>query len=90
MQPEPGIASVRASETPPPTASDSPLSAREREVASLVAAGLSNRQISEQLMISERTVHGHVASILSKLDFRRRSQIAVWTVQHRMATPPEG
>jgi len=75
----------------PPTAADSgsPLTARECDVAVLVARGLSNRQIAERLVISERTVHGHVASILSKLDFRSRSQIAVWAVRHGLNTVSE-
>jgi DNA-binding CsgD family transcriptional regulator/tetratricopeptide (TPR) repeat protein len=67
----------------------SPLSRREREVATLVARGLSNRQIAERLVMSERTVHGHVASILAKLDFRSRSQIAVWAVHHGLAASAE-
>jgi len=56
----------------------SPLTAREREVAALVAHGLSNKQIGEQLVISERTAEGHVERILSKLGYRSRAQIASW------------
>jgi DNA-binding CsgD family transcriptional regulator/tetratricopeptide (TPR) repeat protein len=54
------------------------LTAREREVAGLVASGLSNKQIGEKLVISERTAEGHVERILSKLGFRSRAQIASW------------
>jgi ATP/maltotriose-dependent transcriptional regulator MalT len=54
------------------------LTTREREVASLVAAGLSNKEIAERLVISERTAEGHVEHILGKLQFRSRSQIAAW------------
>ena len=54
------------------------LTTREREVASLVAAGLSNKEIAEKLVISERTAEGHVEHILGKLQFRSRSQIASW------------
>jgi DNA-binding CsgD family transcriptional regulator len=54
------------------------LTAREREVAGLVASGLSNKQIGEKLVISERTAEGHVERILSKLGFRSRTQIASW------------
>jgi predicted ATPase/DNA-binding CsgD family transcriptional regulator len=55
------------------------LSRREREVAALVADGLTNRDIANRLFISDRTVEGHVQRILDKLGFQRRSQIAVWT-----------
>lgn len=54
------------------------LTQREREVASLVALGRSNRQIAEALFLSERTVAVHVANILAKLSFASRSQIAAW------------
>ncbi|WP_448624191.1 ATP-binding protein [Geodermatophilus sp. URMC 64] len=54
------------------------LSAREREVAGLVAEGLTNRQIGARLVISERTAQNHVQHILTKLGFTTRSQIAAW------------
>lgn len=54
------------------------LSPREAQVAKLVAAGLTNRQIAERLVISERTAQNHVQHILTKLSFTRRSQIAAW------------
>jgi DNA-binding NarL/FixJ family response regulator len=54
------------------------LSAREREVAVLIAQGLTNREIAEQLVISEWTVDTHVRHILTKLDFRSRVQVATW------------
>ena len=54
------------------------LSAREAEVARLVADGLTNRQIAARLVISERTAGNHVAHILTKLGFTSRSQIAAW------------
>jgi DNA-binding NarL/FixJ family response regulator len=55
------------------------LSAREIEVAKLVTEGLTNRQIAERLVISERTAQNHVQHILTKLGFTTRSQIAAWT-----------
>ncbi|MDF3048577.1 MAG: transcriptional regulator, LuxR family [Pseudonocardia sp.] len=57
---------------------DGGLSARESEVAALVADGLTNRQIAARLVISERTAGNHVAHILTKLGFTSRSQIAAW------------
>jgi DNA-binding CsgD family transcriptional regulator len=58
--------------------SSGPLSRREMEVAGLVAEGLTNRQIAERLVISERTAQNHVQHILTKLGFSTRSQIAAW------------
>jgi predicted ATPase/DNA-binding NarL/FixJ family response regulator len=55
-----------------------PLTPREREVAELVAQGLTNREIAAQLYLSERTAQNHVQHILTKLDLSNRSQIAVW------------
>jgi DNA-binding NarL/FixJ family response regulator len=55
------------------------LSPREAEVARLVAQGLTNRQIAERLVISERTAKNHVQHILTKLGFTTRSQIAAWS-----------
>ena len=55
------------------------LTRREREVASLVARGLTNRQISTELSISERTAANHVAKILHKLGLHSRAQIAAHT-----------
>ena len=54
------------------------LTRREREVAALVAQGLTNRQIADTLSVSERTVHSHVRSILGKHAFTSRAQIAAW------------
>lgn len=55
---------------------DEPLTKRELEVASLVATGLTNRQIAAQLFISVRTVEKHVDNILNKLDLSNRVQLA--------------
>jgi len=57
------------------------LTVREREIAGLIAAGKSNLEIAESLTLSHRTVEAHIGSILSKLDFNSRSQIAVWAVE---------
>jgi DNA-binding CsgD family transcriptional regulator/predicted ATPase len=54
------------------------LSARESEVAALVVEGLTNHQIGERLFISERTAENHIQSILNKLGFTNRAQVAAW------------
>jgi DNA-binding NarL/FixJ family response regulator len=54
------------------------LTAREREVLCLIAAGASNREIAEALYISERTVKNHVTRILSQLNLRDRTQAAMF------------
>jgi DNA-binding CsgD family transcriptional regulator len=59
-------------------ADTAPLGNREAEVAPMVAEGLTNKQIGARLFISERTVESHVRSILNKLGFNSRAQIAAW------------
>jgi len=60
---------------------DSPLTPRERQVASLIGLGLTNRQIGKRLAISERTVGAHVQNILNKLGANNRAQIATWSAR---------
>ncbi len=55
------------------------LTKRERQVADLIAHGLSNKQIAAELVIAQRTAEGHVEHILTKLGFKSRAQIAAWT-----------
>lgn len=64
-------------------ASRGPLTSRERDVADLVAKGLTNRQIASRLVISERTVESHVSSTLRKLGLGSRAEIAVWETETR-------
>jgi DNA-binding CsgD family transcriptional regulator/tetratricopeptide (TPR) repeat protein len=65
------------------------LSRREREVAALVAQGLTNREIARTLFLSERTAENHVQHILTKLGFGARAQIAAWAVAEGLSTPAE-
>jgi DNA-binding NarL/FixJ family response regulator len=64
------------------------LSARERDILVLVAAGKSNRQIAEELTISERTARTHVSNILAKLNLRSRTQAALLAIQQGIAPLP--
>ena len=70
-----------------PGVSAGPLTRREREVAAMVAAGLTNRQIAERLFIAERTAEGHVERIRNKLGVRSRTEVATWAVGRGLATP---
>jgi DNA-binding NarL/FixJ family response regulator len=76
---------ARAFGAPGRAALDS-LTAREREVLVLLAAGLSNREIAQQLLISERTARTHVSRILDKLGVRSRTQAALYAIQHGQAS----
>lgn len=58
------------------------LTGREREIAQLIAGGLSNRDIAARLVISRRTVDGHVERILAKLGYSTRTQVAVWVARN--------
>ena len=60
------------------------LTPREREVVVMLAAGRSNRDIAEGLVITEGTVEVHVKRILSKLGFRSRSQVAAWIAEQNL------
>ncbi|MEV4702229.1 LuxR C-terminal-related transcriptional regulator [Actinoplanes sp. NPDC049316] len=63
------------------------LTPREREVAALVAEGLTNREIAARLVVAQRTAEGHVENILSKLGFTSRAQVAAWlAAQSRSGT----
>jgi predicted ATPase/DNA-binding CsgD family transcriptional regulator/Tfp pilus assembly protein PilF len=62
--------------------SPDPLTPREHEIALLIARGLSNREIADDLVISPATAARHVANILAKLGFTSRTQIASWATRH--------
>jgi non-specific serine/threonine protein kinase len=64
--------------TPPSTDGRSPLTARERQVAELIAEGMTNPEIARRLHMASRTADAHVEHIRNKLGLRTRAQIAVW------------
>ncbi len=68
---------------PPPNTEAELLGKRQAQVAGLIAEGLSNKQIAARLFISEYTVDSHVRSILNKLGFNSRAQIARWTATNK-------
>ena len=74
-------------EQPPATSSPAApaarLTKREREVADLIAEGLTNKEIATRLVISPRTTQAHVEHILTKLGSTSRAQIAAWVVETR-------
>jgi non-specific serine/threonine protein kinase len=65
----------------------SPLTRRQHEVALLVAQGLTNRQIADHLVITERTAGAHIEHILDKLSVGSRAQIAVWASERGLLAP---
>jgi predicted ATPase/DNA-binding CsgD family transcriptional regulator len=70
---------------------DVKLTRRAKEVAELVALGLTNREIAKRLFLSDRTVEWHIEQILNKLGFSSRSQIAAWVVRSQASggEPPQ-
>jgi NarL family two-component system response regulator LiaR len=87
------LMSAIASKEAPPAARQAPsaeeLTERELEVLRLVAEGLNNREIADELVISDKTVKTHVSSILSKLHLQDRTQAAIYALRHGLA-PDDG
>jgi predicted ATPase/DNA-binding CsgD family transcriptional regulator len=81
-----GVAAAAAPRTPRPF--DVELTARQREVAALIAAGNTNRQIGRTLGISEKTAEIHVRNIMARLHATSRAGIAAWASAHGLQAPP--
>lgn len=64
------------------------LTARERDVVALVVRGLTNRQIAEELYLTEKTVENHIGRILLKLDLPSRTRLAAYAVEHELTSRP--
>ena len=91
MTPEQAVAAQGQKPSPPPNVPVSPptypagLTAREVEVLRLVASGLTDLQVAEQLVLSPRTVHSHISSIYRKLDVTSRSAATRYAIEHHLA-----
>jgi DNA-binding NarL/FixJ family response regulator len=72
----------------PATSAAKNLTKREREILSLVAEGMSNREIAEKLVLSPETVKSHVAAILEKLNVSDRTQAAIYAVRNGLVESP--
>lgn len=62
------------------------LTDREREVLELIARGLTNHQIAEKMVISEKTVKTHVSNLLDKLELEDRTRAAIWAIKHGLGS----
>jgi DNA-binding NarL/FixJ family response regulator len=60
-----------------------PLTPREREVAELVGQAMSNREVANKLVLSERTVESHVRNILAKTGLKSRAELTRWLLENR-------
>ena len=60
------------------------LTERERDVIRLVAVGRNNREIAQELFISEKTVKSHISNILGKLNLEHRTQLAIYAIKNKL------
>ena len=86
-----GPAATSVLSPPPPVLGDAgaALTPRQREVAALIARGLTNQQIADRLVLTKGTVANHVEHILGRLGASSRTRIAVWAVQQGLVSAPD-
>jgi DNA-binding NarL/FixJ family response regulator len=78
-------AGVRPQPTPPPTSLPDELTPREAEVLSMIARGLSNREIATTLVVSEATIKTHINHVFAKIGARDRAQAVHYAYTHGLA-----
>ncbi len=78
---DPAVANVLARPLRAEGRSVDTLTPREREIAGLLTGGLSNQDIAQRLVISERTARTHVCNVIAKLGFSSRTQVALWATE---------
>jgi DNA-binding CsgD family transcriptional regulator len=82
------VAEALAAPVSPSAPADAPLTVRQYEVAELIARGLTNDQIAEELVVSPSTVRAHIEHMLQRLELHSRAQIAAWVGQDRRQSQP--
>ena len=80
----PDLARLDAPKTLVQPASEPPLTARELHVLRLISTGRTNKEIAEELCLSERTIDRHVTNILTKLDVRSRTAATAYAYDHKL------
>jgi len=85
-----GAVMAVAQEVLAPSQQAEELSPRQREVAALIAAGLTNKEIAARLQLRPHTVRNHVEQIMQRLGFTTRTQIGVWAAVRGLYRPEEG
>jgi DNA-binding CsgD family transcriptional regulator len=80
----PDVTRLDSSNGPPRSRSTSPLTGRELQVLRLISTGGTNKEIAQQLSLSERTIDRHVTNILTKLDVRSRTAATTYAFDHKL------